>query len=952
MPRLLVEKGLDRGLELLLVEGQNYVVGRDESVDLIIKDEMASRKHCLVGERKGAWLIKDLGSVNGTKVNGRPLEANKAGKLAIGDTIEIGETLISLLPSSHDDQDPLVGKTLGGFRIDDKLGRGAMGVVYRAHQISLKRDVALKVLSSDVSHDQRFKEMMIKEARAAAALSHHNILQVYEVGEDQGHLFIAMELALKGSVLEELRRDGQIKLDRSLQIVKDALRALGYAERKGLVHRDIKPDNLMITADGDVKLGDLGLAATAAELTGDQSGVFGTPHYIAPEQAQGKPLDHRADIYALGATWYRMLTGQTLFQGNNAKEILRRQVREAHRPLNSLMPDIPPTISTILDRMLAKEPDQRYPSATNVLEDLELFQTNRNVSISAIGQSAREGGVVVVQKKQNKGVLIGVGVGALAIVAGIGFVISGMGGDPEANGGNQNNTTIANVNSNAGPLKTKAEIAYEAALFDYNRTTTRGLGIQSMRDLIKMYPDSPQAEECRGYVEAWDKERLAEDQRKAALQAKATGLVGEFEALKKRIEEELKLQLKGTLADTLLKDLQEQRKNLSEESDTLKAALDEAFKDIDVEAYRLSVPTKVHEHFTMLTTQLRRRVDDLKKLPVLERPARLEAAIKEANDLKASTDVPALSEQLTTMILRWEEQLKAAEAERNVLWRDQAYQAAGACALRLRAKGGALDQARGACTRFDFEAAMQAVAAFRDSDPDLKAGAENPFWSEAFKPIQNEIADRQAQTRLEAESLEWLVQTWTFSGTPKNLQDGGNHKILKVFSDLKTLQVWPSNVSGYVRMMRGRTDGNDEKAPVNVRLTDIGLAGLAGLLDFWIRTCGDEGNFDALSKDRANDRYFAGIASLLLEAHPETEPHMEFFLEHPEMVFARAYQNGVERMPIGDDKRRMRGIYAACLVARAEGLRRSGDLIGAQKLLDRVRVEFADTPVAQSMQAK
>jgi hypothetical protein len=373
MPRLLVERGPDRGKSVTVAAGQQVVVGRDATASLQLADSMCSRRHFLIGSKNGMFGIKDLGSANGTLVNGRRTEG--AQKLQFGDSIQIGETLLSWLSDEqHDKRGGIVGQDVGGYRIEQRIGRGAMGTVYRATQLSLGRTVALKVLAADLVKDARFREMFLKEARAAGGLNHPNIIQVYDVGDDDGRYYFSMEFAAKGSVADELQAIKRIEVPRAVRIIRDACGALDYAERKGLVHRDIKPDNLMVMEDDAVKLGDLGLAMSAQELQGEQEGVFGTPHYIAPEQAMGKPIDHRADIYALGATFYRMLSGKTMYTGATVKDILRQQVREPHPPITQHVPDCPEGLRRVLDRMLAKNPAERYQHASEIAADLSDFE--------------------------------------------------------------------------------------------------------------------------------------------------------------------------------------------------------------------------------------------------------------------------------------------------------------------------------------------------------------------------------------------------------------------------------------------------------------------------------------------------------------------------------------------------------------------------------------------------
>ncbi|MHC4840389.1 MAG: protein kinase domain-containing protein, partial [Planctomycetota bacterium] len=400
MPRLLVEKGPDRGKSLNVTPGRPLVAGRDSSVDLQLSDNMSSRKHFKIANKGEQWGLIDLKSANGTLVNGK--KSDGAVRLQIGDSIQVGETLISFLADEKEDRSGLIGQQIGGYRIEERLGRGAMGTVYKATQLSLNRTIALKVLSPDLVKDEKFCQMFVKEARAAGGLNHPNIVQVYDVGDEAGQYFFSMEYAQKGSVLEEMGKGGALDMPRALEVIKQTCAALDYAERKGLVHRDIKPDNLMVMEDGAVKLGDLGLAMSGQELESEQEGVFGTPHYIAPEQAMGKPIDHRADIYALGATFYRMVSGRTLYTGTTVKEILKKQVREPHEPITEHVPDCPQAISNVIDRMLAKEPAERYQHGSDILNDIANYEalSSRQSGVMSTAFGQRPTGITAHQSQQ------------------------------------------------------------------------------------------------------------------------------------------------------------------------------------------------------------------------------------------------------------------------------------------------------------------------------------------------------------------------------------------------------------------------------------------------------------------------------------------------------------------------------------------------------------------------
>src|SRR5262245_8550403 len=249
-----------------------------------------------------------------------------------------------------------------------------MGTVFKAKQISLNRVIALKVLASKFAKDPKFVEKFVSEARAAGQLNHPNVVQVFDVGQLGGLHFFSMELMEGGCVQDLLSAapEGRLTWQEAMPLIIDSVRGLVFAEKRGIIHRDIKPDNLMLTSEQKVKIGDLGLATSAEGEK--EKGIFGTPHFIAPEQAQGKELTHAADLYALGGTFYRMVTGKTPFSGSTVKEILRAQINDPHQPIPELVPDFPPELAAIVDRLMAKKIENRYQSATKLLEDLESFQ--------------------------------------------------------------------------------------------------------------------------------------------------------------------------------------------------------------------------------------------------------------------------------------------------------------------------------------------------------------------------------------------------------------------------------------------------------------------------------------------------------------------------------------------------------------------------------------------------
>lgn len=268
----------------------------------------------------------------------------------------------------------LSGRLLGDYQILRRLGRGGMAVVYLAEQRSLGRQVALKVLRKDLAGDPAYIKRFQNEARAAAALVHANIVQIHEVGCLDGVYFIAQEY-VAGQNLKQLlsRRAKPLEPAAAIRILRQVAAALHKAGERGIVHRDIKPENIMLTADGLVKVADFGLARAprGGDLGLTQENVtVGTPLYMSPEQAEGKTLDHRSDLYSLGVTAYEMLAGRPPFEGETALSVALQHVNSEPVRLESLRPDVPFALCRVVHKLLAKAPADRFQLAADLLREL------------------------------------------------------------------------------------------------------------------------------------------------------------------------------------------------------------------------------------------------------------------------------------------------------------------------------------------------------------------------------------------------------------------------------------------------------------------------------------------------------------------------------------------------------------------------------------------------------
>jgi serine/threonine-protein kinase len=269
-----------------------------------------------------------------------------------------------------------------GYRILKRLGAGAMATVFKAHQLSLDRPVAIKVLPKKFTDNDKFIERFYKEGRAAAKLNHPNIVGAYDVGKAGEHHFFVMEYVDGETVYDRIVRKKRVDEAKAINIVKQVARALQHAHDRGFVHRDIKPKNIMIAKDGTVKLADLGLARGISDKEAAKAEVgraYGTPYYISPEQIRGEmKIGPEADIYGLGATFYHMVTGKVPYEGKNPSAVMHKHLKEALIPPDHLNDKISAGCAQVIEMMMAKSRDDRYHNATDLLEDLDLIMDGKS----------------------------------------------------------------------------------------------------------------------------------------------------------------------------------------------------------------------------------------------------------------------------------------------------------------------------------------------------------------------------------------------------------------------------------------------------------------------------------------------------------------------------------------------------------------------------------------------
>ena len=265
-------------------------------------------------------------------------------------------------------------QTIGRYKLLDTLGQGGMGVVYRAFDTLLERTVALKVIGTQIDSNPETHTRFLREARAAGQLSHRNIVTIYDLGEHDGHPFLAMEY-LEGEDLQQ-RLSGHVKMSiaRKVDLAIDICEGLEYAHAHGVVHRDVKPANVFITTSGQVKILDFGLARLITSQLTNSNMLMGTLNYMAPEQVRGERADHRADIFSVGVLYYELLCNKKAFEGDSFASTMYKILQEVPEPICQVDATVPRALAAIVEHALAKPLDERYQSMTALREDLLLYR--------------------------------------------------------------------------------------------------------------------------------------------------------------------------------------------------------------------------------------------------------------------------------------------------------------------------------------------------------------------------------------------------------------------------------------------------------------------------------------------------------------------------------------------------------------------------------------------------
>lgn len=309
------------------------------------------------------------------------------------------------------------------YQLQDFVEKGGMAMVYKGRDLMLERDVAVKVLRQDYSRDPAFRERFRQEAKAAANLSHSNIVTVYDFGYDEERLFIVMEYIPGTDLSTLIKQKGRYSLEEGIPLIVQACKGLGYAHRAGLVHCDIKPHNFLVTPDKRLKVTDFGIARALASINPKEEAdvIWGSPQYFSPEQAAGGAPSPASDVYSLGVIMYLMFTGQLPFQAKTAAELAELHRYATVKPPIELNPELPPALNEIMLKVLAKEPSARYRTADQLGRVLLTFVTPGSFDDSEpfLSPGAEEGDEPTAELAEIDWVAVGLGLLAALTVGGL-----------------------------------------------------------------------------------------------------------------------------------------------------------------------------------------------------------------------------------------------------------------------------------------------------------------------------------------------------------------------------------------------------------------------------------------------------------------------------------------------------------------------------------------------------
>ena len=784
---LAIETGPTKGQHLVLTEGKAVGIGRDSRCAICLPDQMVSRLHCSLRFAAGRWRVVDQQSSNGTFVNDQLVTERL---LTPGDTIQVGETLLSF---ASEEDDPFLGATVGGHRIERRLGRGAVGTVYLAQQLSIDRPVAFKILAPHLAGDANFVSSFLEEAKAAGRLNHPNVVQVYDAGRGGHSVYISMEYLEGGSVEDLLLKETRLAPAVAVPMAIDAAEALSFAERQQIVHRDIKPGNLLISSDGKVKIGDLGIAADLRRPGAAMGGrVVGSPRYMAPEQARGEKVDHRADIYALGATLYKMLCGESPYEGNTIKEIIVAKLERDPPPLRQKAPEVPAPLASVVHGMLARDPARRYSSAHEVEEAL-----SRAMRIQAPVRRQRPVRIVARRSKSPMGVLAGIGVAAIALIV---FLVVLKNAGPGA--ARKEEGPIAGAGGSSARLEGDGSEARSPG------EASAGSEVFGLKEVGKVFLD-------------WRERRITAEEAEARL----TDISRSYP------QAAVKAQTESTRRD-IRKGAAERGKELSAAVAELGGRLKKRIEEGDLRGAGAILAQFEKEHPEGRTSAERKMLDDAVSALVAKCKSEIEPLLKEERFDEALKNVSALEAKVPP-----EKQEEVAALRRTVEIKES----------RLRDREAALQAAAGpvrsAIAALDFGAASKLL-----EESGGAASARPSFLSEEL------TLTREAWTKIQGALAPGKSLRLRFRPGPLEKQPAGQYRVESLKG--AALRVQPSGKKSFVTLpvsaletenlleLLGST--GEEKAPQKVEVSTASRRGLGLLL---LLRCGPERAKELLGPD-------------------------------------------------------------------------------------------------------
>ncbi|MBP5232041.1 MAG: protein kinase [Planctomycetes bacterium] len=367
--------------------GDNTLLGRKSDCTICVPSPKASREHCRIVKKGDKYYLEDLGASNGTLLNGKKIAREQ---LKHKDEITIGGVTFHFLEESND---PLVGQRLGKYEILEKVGVGGMGIVYRARQTSLGRIVALKVMNKKLAAQESFIQSFEREAKIAARLQHQNIIGIHDFGYEDGWYYFSMEFVEGENLLDLTLRQGELSAEECLPYAIQVAEALAHAHSHGVLHKDIKPQNIMITHDNTVKLADMGLASLMQQekdpSAGDQP-IMATPQYVPPEIIRRQDADQRSDIYSFAATLFHVMTGRVPYEAGDIRELLKMHLHAPVPDPRDVNPKVPEPLALFIMKGLSKDPAERQQSAEECVNELKAIRLRPRTRSQVVAPAPEE----------------------------------------------------------------------------------------------------------------------------------------------------------------------------------------------------------------------------------------------------------------------------------------------------------------------------------------------------------------------------------------------------------------------------------------------------------------------------------------------------------------------------------------------------------------------------------